>query len=41
MEKNKEKVLTIENVSYRYKDAEKDDYVLKNINYSKNIIRFF
>ncbi len=29
-----EKILTIKDVSYRYKDAEKDDYVLKNINYS-------
>ncbi len=34
MKNNEEKVLTIENVSYRYKDAEKDDYVLRNINYS-------
>ena len=29
-----EKILTIKDVNYRYKDAEKDDYVLKNINYS-------
>lgn len=29
-----EKVLTIKDVNYRYKDAAKDDYVLKNINYS-------
>ena len=27
-------VLRVENVNYRYKDAAKDDYVLKNINYS-------
>lgn len=27
-------VLKVEDVSYRYKDAAKDDYVLKNINYS-------
>lgn len=27
-------VLNIEDVCYRYKDAAKDDYVLKNINYS-------
>ena len=26
-------VLSLKNVSYRYKDAEKDDYVLKNIKY--------
>ena len=26
-------VLSLKNVSYRYKDAEKDDYVLKDINY--------
>lgn len=26
-------ILKIENVSYRYKDAEKEDYVLKNLNY--------
>ena len=26
-------ILKLENVSYRYNDAEKDDYVLKNINY--------
>ena len=26
-------VLSLKNVSYRYKDAAKDDYVLKNINY--------
>ena len=31
---NKDKVLEIKNVNYRYKDAQKDDYVLKNINYS-------
>ena len=29
-----ETVLKIDKVNYRYKDAEKDDYVLKNINYS-------
>ena len=35
MSKKEEKsILTIENVNYRYRDAEKDDYVLKNINYS-------
>lgn len=33
MKKN-EIVLTIKNVNYRYKDAAKNDYVLKNINYS-------
>ena len=33
MEKN-EIVLKVEDVCYRYKDAPKDDYVLKNINYS-------
>ena len=27
-------VLRVENVNYRYKDAAKDEYVLKNINYS-------
>ncbi len=26
-------ILKIENVSYRYKDAKKDDYVLKNLNF--------
>ena len=26
-------ILKLENVSYRYKDAKKDEYVLKNINY--------
>lgn len=26
-------ILKLENISYRYKDAEKDDYVFKNINY--------
>ena len=30
----KEVVLTIKDVNYRYKDAEKDDYVLRNINYT-------
>lgn len=29
----KQTILKIENVSYRYKDAEKDDYVLKNLNF--------
>ena len=29
-----EKVLIVKDVSYRYKDAEKDDYVFKNINYT-------
>ena len=29
-----EKVLVVKDVSYRYKDAEKDDYVFKNINYT-------
>ena len=36
LNENKEKteiVLNIENVSYRYKDAEPDDFVLKNLNY--------
>ena len=33
MTKNNEKVLTIKDVSYRYRDAAKDEYVLKNINY--------
>lgn len=28
-----DKVLKIDNVSYRYKDAKKDEYVLKNISY--------
>lgn len=28
------KVLTLKDVCYRYKDAEKDDYVFKNINYT-------
>lgn len=28
-----EKVLSLKNVSYRYKDAAKDEFVLKNINY--------
>lgn len=31
--KKEEIVLKIENVSYRYKDADPDDYILKNINY--------
>ena len=31
---NNEIVLKVENVCYRYKDAAKDDYVLKDINYS-------
>ena len=26
-------ILNVENVSYRYKDAKKDDYVFKNLNY--------
>lgn len=26
-------ILKIENVSYRYNDAEKDEYVLKNLNF--------
>lgn len=30
---NKKIVLQLKDVSYRYKDAPKDDYVLKNINY--------
>ena len=30
---NKEIILSLKDVSYRYKDALKDDYVLKNINY--------
>ena len=30
---NKKIVLALKNVSYRYPDAEKDEYVLKNINY--------
>ncbi len=30
---NKEIVLLLKNVSYRYPDASKDEYVLKNINY--------
>ena len=36
MKSNKENeiVLEVNDVSYRYKDARKDDYVLKNINYS-------
>lgn len=34
MEKQNNIVLKVENVSYRYNDAKKDDYVLKNINYS-------
>ena len=34
MKKDNEIVLKVENVSYRYKDAAKDDYILKNINYS-------
>lgn len=32
MNKN-DAILRIENVSYRYNDAEKEDYVLKNLNY--------
>ena len=27
-------ILNLDNVSYRYADAEADDYVLKDINYS-------
>lgn len=34
MKKQNDIVLKVENVSYRYNDAKKDDYVLKNINYS-------
>lgn len=36
MEQKKEnkETLNLTNVSYRYKDADKDDYVLRNINYS-------
>ena len=30
----KKEILKIENVSYRYADAEENDYVLKNINYN-------
>ena len=30
---NKEIILSLKDVSYRYKDAPKDDYVLKHINY--------
>ena len=26
-------ILKLEDVAYRYKDAQKDDYVFKNINY--------
>lgn len=29
----KEKILLLKNVNYRYRDAAKDDYVLKNINF--------
>ena len=32
--KEKNIILKVENVSYRYSDAEKDDYVLKNLNYT-------
>lgn len=32
--KKTEKILEMRNVSYRYADADKDDYVLKNISYS-------
>lgn len=31
---DKDVILKIENVSYRYNDADKDDYVLKNLNYT-------
>ena len=31
---SKNKILEIKDVSYRYKDAKKDEYVLKNINYN-------
>ena len=31
--KKKDVILKLDNVSYRYKDAKKDDYVFKNINY--------
>lgn len=30
---NVDAILKIENVSYRYNDAELDDYVLRNLNY--------
>lgn len=33
MKKKKDIILKLENVSYRYKDAAKDDYVFKDINY--------
>jgi len=33
MKKNKEIVLSLNNVSYRYRDAMSDDYALQNINY--------
>ena len=32
--KKTEKILEMRNVSYRYADADKDDYVLKNISYN-------
>lgn len=32
-EKENKEILTLENVSYRYSDADKNDYVLRNINY--------
>ena len=34
MKKGNKETLKLINVSYRYKDADKDDYVLRNINYS-------
>ena len=33
----RETILKIENVSYRYDDAEKDEYVLKNLNFEFEI----
>ncbi len=40
MKKN-DNILEIKNVSYRYNDADKNDYVLKNINYNFSLGRVY
>ena len=35
------KILEMKNVSYRYADADKDDYVFKNINYSFELVKSY
>ena len=40
-ENNSKKILEIKDVSYRYNDAAKDEYVLKNINYDFEIGKIY